>query len=298
MKFSIITCAYNAREGVVDTVNQLKRQVAEGIEVEHVVVDGGSEDGTAAWLADQAQELSRERTAVSDDDTAGADPDTADCGLLTAYTLTWISEPDQGLYDALNKGLNMATGDVIGILHTDDVWESGTLQHVAGCMEQRAESRERHKDDPMLQSPCSKRLDGVYGDLLYVDAEDVAKVKRVWRSGGYDRKKWWNGWMPPHPACFVRRAFAQKVGDYRLDFGSAGDYEWLLRAALVHDATLEYLPQTLVRMRVGGQSNVSTKARLKANASDRRAWQVNGLKPKVWTLWMKPMRKLPQWFRK
>jgi glycosyltransferase len=138
-------------------------------------------------------------------------------------------------------------------------------------------------------------VDGVYGDLLYVDAEEIAKVKRVWRSGSYDRRKWWNGWMPPHPALFVTRELAARVGDYRLDLGSAADYEWMLRAALVHEAKFVHLPETLVRMRVGGQSNVSTQARLKANRADRRAWEVNGLKPKPWTLWMKPLRKLPQW---
>jgi hypothetical protein len=101
--------------------------------------------------------------------------------------------------------------------------------------------------------------------------------------------------MPPHPALFVTRELAERVGGCRLDLGSAADYEWMLRACLIHDAKLVHVPQVFVRMRVGGQSNVNTKARLKANAADRRAWEVNGLKPKFWTLWLKPVRKIPQW---
>jgi len=283
MKFSIITCSYNNQEGLKAAVEALRAQlnpvVENGnaspeddsgpcIEVEHIIMDGGSSDGTGEWLAQYAGSLETEAVASG------------------RYSFRWISEPDQGLYDALNKGMELATGDVIGILHTDDVWEPDVLKRVAQAFRAEKRIHEREEGTP---------IEGVYGDLLYVEAEDISKIKRVWRSGSYEKRKWWNGWMPPHPALFVTRELAGRVGEYRLDLGSAADYEWMLRACVVHKAALSHVPAFLVRMRVGGQSNVTTQARLKANSSDRKAWEINDLRPKPWTLLMKPIRKLPQW---
>jgi hypothetical protein len=249
--------------------------------------------------------------------------------------------------------MRLATGDVIGILHTDDVWEPGVLKRVwdafqegdgesaCGTGEGRLELEDGEKNKcerptsniehptskgsglrpvegfpnsqplspnsklpitaPQAQPPNSNlqssisHTEGVYGDLLYVDADDITKVKHVWNSGAYHPKKFYNGWMPPHPALFVTLQLAERVGEYRLDLGSAADYEWMLRACLIHNATLVYLPETLVRMRVGGQSNASVQGRVDAHAADGKAWSVNGLQPKFWTLKMKVIRKLPQW---
>jgi glycosyltransferase len=323
MKFSILTCSYNNLEGVKAAVSEVRGQSFDSqarsgspFEIEHIVIDGGSTDGTREWLEAEHRKFNIERPTSN-------------------VRLKWISEPDQGLYDALNKGLRLATGDVIGILHTDDVWEPGVLKRVWDAFEKRSEFGVQSSGNgasDLRPLPSDLHAEGVYGDLLYVDAEDISKVKRVWKSGSYAKRKWWNGWMPPHPALFVTRELAERVGEYRLDLGSAADYEWMLRAALVHDARLVYVgdvekekggsPQKgsarvfltffhslscsrknvknhgltpFARMRVGGQSNVSTKARLNANAADRRAWELNGLKPRPWTLWMKPLRKLPQW---
>lgn len=329
MKFTIITCSYNSLDGLRAACAQLREQVGEGVEIEHIVIDGGSADGTVEALRDEDRSSKLEvRKSEMGDAEIGGDSAVGDGNGQTPisqlqtsnYSMEWISEPDRGLYDALNKGLRMATGEVIGILHTDDVWEEGVLKRVRDAfvvgdcrseMEDREENSKvepfdsaqgRHRtSNPQSPTPISNlptpisHAEGVYGDLLYVDAADVTRVRRVWRSGTYDAKKFDQGWMPPHPALFVTRELAERVGEYRLDLGSAADYEWMLRACRVHNARLAHLPEVLVRMRVGGQSNASVKARLKANGNDRRAWELNGLKPRPWTLILKPVRKLPQW---
>jgi glycosyltransferase len=137
-------------------------------------------------------------------------------------------------------------------------------------------------------------VDAVYGDLAYVDGAD--RVVRLWRSGGYDAAKFRWGWMPPHPAFFLRRRFYESHGLYRTDFGTAADYELMLRMLLVHKLRARHLPAELVRMQAGGASNRAFANRLRAHAMDRRAWTVNGVRPYPWTLLCKPLRKVPQWF--
>jgi glycosyltransferase len=139
-------------------------------------------------------------------------------------------------------------------------------------------------------------VDAVYGDLVYIDRINTSGIVRQWRAGEFSRRKMYNGWMPPHPTFFVRREYFEKYGLYRLDLGTAADYELMLRFLLVHKVRVKYIPRVLVNMRAGGASNVSLRARWDANRMDRKAWQVNGLKPYPWTLWAKPMRKLGQWW--
>lgn len=319
MKFSIITATFNSLPGLQAAEAQVQAQIGaqSAIQIEHIVIDGGSTDGTTAWLAEQASAVGDGRREIEDrasfvSETTPQSPisNLQSSAATPHYQLRWFSEPDKGLYDALNKGLRLATGDLIGILHTDDVWEEGVLARVAERFEvgirtsnsqhrtSNVERRERETSTPIsdLRTPIA-HPEGVYSDLFYVDAEDIRKVRRVWKAGCYDPKKFYNGWMPPHTTLFVTRELAQRVGEYRLDLGSAADYEWMLRACLVHDARLVYLPEVLVRMRVGGASNATFKGRLKAHGADRKAWEINGLTPKSWTLKMKVIRKIPQWVR-
>ena len=218
---------------------------------QHILIDGGSTDGTL--------EIIEQNRA----------PDTI-----------VISEPDKGMYDAINKGLKLATGDIIGVLNSDDFYASEhVLKVVAGAF-----------SDPAV--------DASYGDLLYVDKENTEKIIRNWQSGDYKQDKFYAGWMPPHPTFFLRRRLYQKHGDYRLDLGSAADYELMLRMLLKHEANPAYIPQVMVHMRNDGMSNTSLSNRLRANRNDRKAWRVNGLKPRPWTLLAKPLGKLGQWFSK
>jgi glycosyltransferase involved in cell wall biosynthesis len=214
-----------------------------------------------------------------------------------------ISEPDKGIYDAMNKGIRLATGDIIGILNADDLYATpDVLAKVAALF-----------DDPAIEA-C-------YGDLEYVKNSEKVPMKRgegdlypashgspltmhrshftvvrYWKSGVYNRNKFKWGWMPPHPTFFVRRSVYERHGTFNLQLGSAADYELMLRFLYVHGIRTAYLPEVLVLMRAGGASNESLAARIKANRMDRKAWEINGLKPYPWTLLLKPLRKLPQYF--
>jgi len=315
MKLSIITCSFNCLDGLKAARAQVLAQ--QGVEIEHLIIDGGSTDGTKEWLKEMTNDecrMSNIEKAASPDSSL----DTPHSTLPTPHSsLIWISEPDKGLYDALNKGLRMATGDVIGVLHTDDLWEHDqVLAHVAEAFRREASldcgsfSFRLGGEEAKLQGgtfplpplpPLDTRHstlvtpDAVYGDLYYVDTADTSRIRRVWRSGAYHPLKWSNGWMPPHTALFVRREAALRVGEYLTDHGSAADYEWMLRAGLVQHLKMVHLPEVLLRMRVGGVSNASVARRLDAHKYDQLAWTRNGLKPKPWTLKMKLLRKLPQW---
>ncbi len=256
--FSIITTAYNAASTISSCLESSKQQT---YPTEHIIIDGASTDGTVEIIKK----------------------------YIPAIT-TLISEPDQGIYDALNKGIKLATGEVIGILHADDMYAGqGVLAKVAKVFQ-----------DPFVHS-C-------YGDLIYVaeqesgDGPEAAGDKekfrtiRYWKSGEFKPEKFYWGWMPPHPTFFVRRAIYEKYGLFNLNLGTAADYEIMLRFLLKHRISTRYIPEVLVKMRTGGVSNASLENRIKANKMDRQAWRVNGLMPYPWTLWMKPARKIGQYF--
>ena len=184
------------------------------------------------------------------------------------------------MYAAANKGIGLATGDVIGILNADDFYFSAdTLSKV-------------------VEAFSDEDVDAVYGDLVYVDRNNTGKVVRAWRSGEYQPRKFYQGWMPPHPTFFVRHRMYQQYGLFNPELGTAADYELMLRMLLKHGIHAAYIPEVLVKMRSGGVSNQSFKNRLKANLMDRKAWTVNDLSPYPWTLWMKPLRKIGQWVNK
>ncbi len=192
--------------------------------------------------------------------------------------ICFVSEPDRSVYDALNKGILAAEGSIIGVLHADDFYaDEKVLEMVTNVF----------KDDA---------IESCYGDLEYVSIEDSTRVVRRWVSKPYDPKRFYMGWMPPHPTFFVRRRIYEKYGLYRLDMGTAADCELMLRLLFKHRISTIYIPKVLVKMRIGGMSNSSIGNRLAAHLMDRKAWKVNGLKPKPWTLLMKPLSKIGQFF--
>ncbi|MFA6224314.1 MAG: glycosyltransferase family 2 protein [Desulfomonilaceae bacterium] len=188
-----------------------------------------------------------------------------------------VSESDNSEYDAMNKGLALADGDFVGILNADDYYAH----------------------DKVLEKVLNVFLDpevgACYGDLVYVDQSDTSNVKRYWKAKSFRKERFYSGWMPPHPTFFLRRELLAKYGYYRLDFSSAADYEFMLRYLLKYQIKARYIPDVLVKMRIGGKSNFSLKQRLIANRFDRKAWDVNGLKPRPWTLILKPLSKIGQY---
>ncbi|MDM8540770.1 glycosyltransferase family 2 protein [Desulfococcaceae bacterium HSG9] len=251
LRISIITATFNSAHTIKSCLTSLKKQT---YKFEHIIIDGGSADGTIEILNQESQKDA----------------------LI-------ISEPDRGLYDALNKGIQSASGDVIGFLHADDVFaDCDVLADVAAMFE---------------LSLKNGSMASCYGDLVYVRADYTKQVVRYWKSSEFDKRRFYYGWMPPHPTFFVRKSVYQKYGCFNLELGTSADYELMLRFLLKHGITCGYIPRILVKMRTGGVSNASVKNRLLANYNDRRAWRINGLKPFPWTLYLKPLSKIVQYIR-
>ncbi|MFD1628630.1 glycosyltransferase family 2 protein [Pseudopedobacter beijingensis] len=248
MLISVITSTYNSASCLANALESFK--VQSYAEKELVLVDGGSTDKTLEII---------EKSEITD---------------------KMISERDQGIYDALNKGIMLASGDVIGILHSDDMfYNAEVLQSVA----------EVFKANPDLKA--------VYGDLLYVERDNTDKVVRNWKSGEFDVNKLAYGWMPPHPALFIKKQCFLKYGLYDLQYHSAADYDLILRFLYKYKIETAYLPQILMKMRVGGMSNKTFKNRLRANAEDRVAMKVNGIAFPFLVAALKPLRKIGQYIK-
>lgn len=249
MKVSIITITYNSEATLADTIESVLNQTY--TDLEYIIVDGGSTDKTLSIIDSYRDKISKV-----------------------------VSEKDQGLYDALNKGIAMASGDVIGLIHSDDFY---TGKDVIG---------------KIVKAITEQHADAAYADLYYVDKNDTSVVFRKWKSGPYRHGMFLRGWMPPHPTFFARKECYEKFGSFNLSLVSSADYELMLRFIHKHRIRLAYLPEFIIKMRVGGKSNVSLKNRIRANQEDRKAWKINGLKPNPLTLYMKPLRKIIQLFKK
>lgn len=246
MKVSIITVVYNGAEFIRDCIESVLNQTYP--DVEYIVVDGKSTDGTVELVQQYGNRLHQ-----------------------------FISEPDKGIYDAMNKGLRLATGEVVGLLNADDFY------------------RHNRVIENMVATLVRTGSDAVYGDIVYVDRANSERVKRYWHSGEYVKNSFLWGWMPGHPAFFAKRTLYAQYGVFRTDMKSAADYELMLRFIHKHQIKLAYMKEVTIVMRMGGISNSSVKNRLRANREDRLAWQNNGLKPYFFTFWLKPLRKLTQY---
>lgn len=248
MKISIITVCYNSASTIEQTIQSVLSQ--DFRDFEYIVVDGGSKDATVEIL-----EKFKDR-------------------------IRYISEKDNGIYDAMNKGLKMAQGEIIGIIGADDFYPSNdVLSEVATAFNKYG-------------------TDSIYGDVQFVNAGSEHKVVRYWKVEEYRKENWLNGFMPPHIAFYLKKSAYEKYGYYRTDLVCAGDYELMLRILYKNNVSSKHISKVLMTMRTGGTSNASLKHRLTANLEDRKAWKLNGIKPKWYTLWWKPLSKIRQLFVK
>lgn len=244
MTLSIITATYNSANTVADTLASVQKQTYTN--VEHIIVDGCSTDNTLAIIKN------------------------------AHHQGTIVSEKDNGIYDAMNKGISLTHGEIVGILNSDDFFaHEKVLERVV---------------DVFNTTGC----DAVYGDLFFVHPNNPSKILRKWIAGGYDVNLFLKGWMPPHPTFFVKRSVYEKYGVFNTSLKSSADYELLLRFLYMHKINVQYLPEVLVNMRSGGQSTKSISNRIRAHKEDYLAWSLNGLKPRWFTLLLKPVRKIKQ----
>jgi glycosyltransferase involved in cell wall biosynthesis len=246
-KVSIITVCYNSAKTVEDTIQSVVNQTYPNIE--YIIVDGLSTDNTIE--------------------------------IINKHKVTKVvSEKDNGLYDAINKGIGLASGEIIANLNSDDFYiDDDVISDVVAKFEE-------------------EKTDLLYSDLYYVEEENTDKITRYWKSGKYNKGAFYKGWMPPHPTFFVKKEVYTKYGVFNLNLKSAADYEIMLRFIHRYECSVSYLNRVTVRMRVGGVSNASLSNRIKANREDKKAWKINGLTPKPFTLILKPLSKISQFFNK
>ena len=249
VKVSIITVVYNEIRTIRGCVESVR--VQSYADIEHIIIDGDSTDGTVAVLENYR-----------------------DC------IATIISEPDNGIYDAMNKGIKAATGDIIGILNSDDMYaDELVIENVVNCLSEN-------------------NVQTCYGDLVYVDHEDTDKVIRHWKSGNFFRERFKKGWMPPHPTFFVKKDIYDQYGIFNLEFPLASDYELMLRFLYKYNVSTAYIPKFLVKMRTGGRCRPGILNTSKNVIENYRAWKINGLNPTPITFILKPLSKTLQYLNR
>jgi len=249
LKVSIITAVLNNRKTIEECMQSIINQTYQHREC--IVIDGGSTDGTMDLLKKYENRMTK-----------------------------IVSERDNGIYDAMNKGIKLATGDVIGILNSDDIYNDATvIESVANAIMENS-------------------VDSCYGDLVYVDKNNPDKVIRYWKSCIYKNGLFRSGWMPPHPTFFVKREVYEKYGCFNTDFKIAADYELMLRFLERHKISTYYIPEVLIKMRMGGMSNRSLKNLFIKSSEDYKAWKINNLNGGIYTILLKNLCKLPQFINK
>ena len=224
MKISLISISYNSESTISKTFQSVKNQSFNNYE--YLLIDGGSKDGTL--------NIAKEQDHIS----------------------KIVSEPDKGIYDALNKGIKISTGEIIGFLNSDDTfYDEDSLKHIVDAFD----------DD----------TDCVFGDLIYTDKNE--NIKRVWKGSAFKKGAFKKGWMPAHPTFYCRRSVYEKLGLYDDSYKIAGDFELMLRFLEKHNIRSKYIPKTLVNMKVGGASNNGLKSKLDILKEEFRAFDQNNI---------------------
>lgn len=248
-KISIVTVCYNSESTIRNTLESVLEQDYSNIE--HIIVDGASTDGTMRVISEYDSQIAK-----------------------------IISEPDEGIYDAMNKGIKISSGDVIGILNSDDYYSTcSSLRH-------------------LMHQMLAANADTVFADLVLVDPNDTSRVIRFYDSSRFRPDRLRFGWMPAHPTFLVKREFYEKWGGYSLNYRIAADYEMIARLYYKAKATYVYLPEVVVKMRAGGLSTKGIGNSWLLNKEIVRACHENGIKTNLPKVLMKIPMKIREYFRK
>lgn len=247
MKVTIITVTHNAVLFLADCIESIIAQ--DYNDIEHIIVDANSTDGTLDIIKHYDKQIS-----------------------------CWLSEKDAGMYDAINKGMALATGSIIGILNSDDKLASNeVISDIVNCFKR-------------------KQVDAVYGDLVYVEKLNMQNIIRYWKGNSFKRFRFNYGWMPAHPTFYIRASLIKDLGGYQTHYYTAADYEFMTRYLYRFRINACYLPKLIVRMRAGGQSNKNLKIRLRANRRDYLAMKENKIPFPLAVSILKPIIKLHQYY--
>jgi glycosyltransferase involved in cell wall biosynthesis len=245
---SVITACFNNKRTIANTIESVLDQTYPGIE--YIMIDGGSTDGTTEIIRSYGSGISK-----------------------------FISEPDNGMYDAINKGIRIATCDIVGILNSDDFFYNKTV------LEKIAES---------FKNEC---IDSVFGDVQFVDPADTSRIVRYYSSKNFNLSRFRFGYMPAHPSFYVKRIFFEKLGYYKTDYKIAADFELLVRFLLINKISFKYLEMPFVSMRTGGVSNKSIMSNFTLNREIARSCRENGISTNYFNIYLKYFTKISEFFR-
>jgi glycosyltransferase involved in cell wall biosynthesis len=244
-KISVITVCFNSAETILDTLESVASQTFR--DIEHIIIDGGSTDGTLALLRS-----------------------------WNKHSFRLVSEPDHGIYDAMNKGIRLATGDIIGILNADDFYaDNHVFAKIANLL-------------------SYKQNDAVFADLVFVKPNNLSKVVRYYRAANFNTYKFAYGWMPPHPTFFVKREIYERYGTFKTDYRIAADFELLARFMVKHRISYCHLPEVIVKMRTGGASTKNLKSNWILNKEIVRACSENKITTNIFKVYSKYFIKIFQ----
>lgn len=248
MKVSIITATYNSSSNILDAIKSVQNQTYNNIE--HIIIDGGSTDNTLELIRSVNNRVEK-----------------------------IISEPDNGIYDALNKGIALASGEVVGFVHSDDLLASSNVIEL------------------IVKTLEETNSDGVYGDLKYVSSENLDKEIRFWKSRPFSTKLLSRGWMPAHPTFFIKKNVYNQEGIFNTKYRISGDYDFMTRILVKNKYSFVYLPTVITKMRVGGVSNNGLKNLVKKSKEDYTIMKNANFTFPLYSLIIKNFSKIPQYFK-
>ncbi|MGL5964208.1 MAG: glycosyltransferase family 2 protein [Fusobacteriaceae bacterium] len=248
MKVSIITASYNSDKYIEDTIKSVLSQTYK--DIEYIIIDGGSKDKTIDIIKKYEAQFNGK--------------------------LKWVSEKDKGIYDAMNKGINLSTGDIVGLINSDDyLADENVIKKI-------------------VQKISEEKADLIYGDLDFIKENEKNTIVRKWKSGIYKKGIFKRGWHPAHPTLYLTKDFYKKIGNFSLDYKIAADFDLMLRMFEKNNPKVAYLEEVMVKMRVGGVSTGGFKSKVIIAKECSKAWKKNNLSKPLFFDYIRFITKLKQ----